>query len=53
MKVLCLSGRNGGALKNIADLSMVVPSDRTPRIQEIHTFTIHLLCEMIENELYI
>ena len=53
MKVLCLSGRNGGALKNIAVLSMLVPSDRTPRIQEIHTFTIHLLCEMIENELYI
>lgn len=47
-----LLGGDGGELRDLCDISLVVPSDKTPRIQEIHTFTIHLLCEGIENTLF-
>lgn len=52
MTVICLLGRDGGKIKNMADIALVVPSDSTPRIQEIHTFTIHMLCEMIEKNVF-
>jgi len=47
-----LLGKDGGNMKNMCDLSLVVPSGQTARIQEIHTFTVHLLCEGIENMLF-
>jgi len=53
IKTVLLSGKDGGKLKNICDYSLIVPSNETPRIQEIHTFTVHLLCEMIEKDLYV
>lgn len=43
-----LSGKDGGAIKNLCDYSLVAPSDDTPRIQEIHILCIHILCEIIE-----
>lgn len=46
---ICLLGKNGGELKNHCDLSIIVPSNNTPRIQEIHTMIIHIICEEIEN----
>ena len=49
--VVGLLGKNGGKMKDICDLSLVVPSDSTPRIQEIHTFTIHLLCQIIDEKI--
>ena len=52
MKVVGLLGRSGGAMSEICDISLVVPADNTPRIQEIHTLTVHLLCEMIEKGLF-
>ncbi|MCI5787546.1 D-sedoheptulose 7-phosphate isomerase [Helicobacter trogontum] len=45
---LSLSGRDGGLIKNLCDYSIIVPSDDTPRIQEIHILCIHILCELIE-----
>jgi D-sedoheptulose 7-phosphate isomerase len=47
-----LLGKDGGILKNLCDYVLVVPSDETPRIQEIHTFTVHVMCEGIENEIF-
>ena len=47
----CL-GKDGGKIKDLCDVALVVPSNSTPRIQEIHTFTVHLLCEMIEKEAF-
>lgn len=47
-----LSGKNGGALKEVADLSIVVPSENTARIQECHITIIHVLCRLIEKTLF-
>lgn len=48
-KTIALSGRDGGKMKEIADLNLIAPSKDTPRIQEMHIFIIHCLCEMIES----
>lgn len=52
MLVVGFLGKGGGKIKDMCDIALVVPSDSTPRIQEIHTFTVHLLCEMIEREVF-
>ena len=50
--VIALLGKKGGAMKDLAELSLVVPSDSCPRIQEIHTMSVHVLCEYIEQALF-
>ena len=50
--VLALSGRDGGRLKDVATLSLVVPAQATERIQEGHITLIHLLCELVERDLF-
>ncbi|RMG44060.1 MAG: SIS domain-containing protein [Candidatus Dadabacteria bacterium] len=47
-----LTGKGGGRLKDIADLSIVVPSDNTARIQESHIMIGHILCGLIEQQLF-
>lgn len=49
IKIMALLGKNGGELKNICDLSMVVPSQNTPRIQEMHILIGHIICQQIDN----
>lgn len=49
MKVLGLLGRDGGKLHTHCDLSIIVPSASTPRIQECHITLIHLLCEALDD----
>jgi D-sedoheptulose 7-phosphate isomerase len=46
-----LLGRDGGKLKPLVDLPIVVPSDDTARIQEAHIFLGHVMCGLIEKEL--
>jgi len=53
MKTVALTGNDGGALIKIADLSLVVPSSSTPRIQETHILIGHLLCELVEHYLFL
>jgi D-sedoheptulose 7-phosphate isomerase len=48
-RVLCLSGKDGGAMSEQADLTLVVPSQEVPFIQEAHLTIIHLLCKLIES----
>ncbi len=43
-----LSGRDGGELKSLADLSFVVPSQKTARIQEAHIMIGHIICERVD-----
>ena len=43
-----LSGRNGGELKSKVDLSIVVPSEKTARIQESHIMIGHIICERVD-----
>ena len=47
---ILLSGKDGGIIREIADHSIVVPSDNTARIQELHTFILHAWLELVENE---
>jgi len=49
---LGLTGRKGGKLKEAAQRCICVPSDQTPRIQEIHILVGHILCEIVEQELF-
>jgi len=48
-KTVGLSGKTGGRLSKISDLSLVIPSTNTARIQESHITVIHILCELIED----
>ena len=48
MRTIAITGRDGGALRGMADHAVVVPSDETQRIQEVHTLIVHVLCELIE-----
>jgi len=50
-KTIGLTGGNGGKLAEVADLVLIVPSDITPRIQEVHITIGHIVCELVEKEL--
>ena len=52
MFVIGYLGKDGGKIKDLCDIALVVPSNSTPRIQEVHTLTTHILCEMIEKEMF-
>lgn len=52
VKVVALTGAKGGALKQIADLTLNVPSDVTHLIQEYHLPLYHLICMCVESELF-
>jgi len=46
-----LLGNNGGRLKEIVNLPIVIPSKDTARIQEVHITIGHIICEIIEEDL--
>ena len=50
-RVIAFSSRDGGQLRAIADHSIIVPTERTDRAQEIHLCIEHAICEIIETEL--
>jgi len=50
-KVLAMTGRSGGRLKDLADVALCVPADSTPRIQQGHLALLHLLCGLVEDNL--
>jgi len=49
--ILSLLGKSGGKLKAISDIAVVVPSEETARIQEVHQLMVHALCEGVERRL--
>jgi D-sedoheptulose 7-phosphate isomerase len=49
---IALTGNNGGTIAEMADHSLVVPSNNTPRIQEVHITVGHVICEMVEHLLF-
>lgn len=51
IKSVCLLGKDGGLLKNLSDLSIIIPSESTARIQEAHIFIGHYFCGYIEEKL--
>lgn len=52
MKVIALSGKDGGKLKELADVALIVDSKMTDRIQEIHIKLIHIFIEAVERRLF-
>jgi len=51
IKTVALSGGDGGEIAKVADVSLLVPSVVTARIQEAHITIAHIICEIIEQEL--
>jgi D-sedoheptulose 7-phosphate isomerase len=49
---IALTGRGGEVLKPQVDFCLCIPSEETPRIQEAHILTGHILCEIIEQGLF-
>ena len=45
-----LLGKDGGKLKDLVDLPIIVPSNSTPRIQECHILIGHIICEIVDRE---
>ena len=49
--VVALLGRTGGELKDLADVALIIPSDDTARIQELHLAIEHVICDLVEDRL--
>jgi D-sedoheptulose 7-phosphate isomerase len=49
-KVLALTARDGGQLRGLADVAIVIPTDRTDRAQELHLAIQHVICELVEGD---
>lgn len=49
---VALLGKDGGAIKKLADLALIIPSNDTPRIQEGHITTIHIMCDLLEKAIF-
>lgn len=50
--VVGFTGRGGGAMAELCDICFRMPSDETPKIQEGHEFLGHLVCGLIESEIF-
>ena len=50
-KTVGFLGHKGGHIKNIVDIPLIVNSNSTPRIQEVHRTTAHIICEMVEKNI--
>ena len=48
IKVISLTGNDGGKLKSISDLNINIDSESTQRIQEMHILIGHIICDLIE-----
>ncbi len=51
VRTIAMLGRGGGQCAGLADVELCVTSSVTARIQEVHHFLLHALCEMIEVDL--
>jgi len=49
-KIITLTGKDGGKMKNLGDINIIIPSNNTPRIQEMHIMIGHMICNFIDNE---
>ena len=52
LRTIALLGRDGGELKHMAELAIIVPAQTSDRIQEMHIKLLHILVESIERALY-
>jgi len=52
IETIALTGNDGGDLAKVANYSLIVPSNSTPCIQEVHMAVGHILCEMVEAQIF-
>lgn len=52
MRTASLLGKDGGKTRSMSDIEVIVPSDNTPRIQEAHILIIHIICELVEEQIF-
>ena len=52
MTTVGFTGKNGGAMRDICDIMICAPSQDTPRIQEAHILVGHIICQLIEQEMF-
>ena len=50
-KTLGLTGRDGGIMNELCDINLIIPSNNTSRIQEMHILFGHIICQIVDNEL--
>ena len=50
-KTIGFSGKDGGGMNDVCDVNLVVPSDNTPRIQEMHILFGHTICQIVDDNL--
>ena len=50
--VVSFIGNNGGEMKDISDVNLIIPSNNTARIQECHTLLGHTILEIVENKMF-
>ncbi|MDP2929428.1 MAG: D-sedoheptulose 7-phosphate isomerase [Candidatus Omnitrophota bacterium] len=52
MKTIALSGSDGGSMKREVDISIIVATKDTPRIQESHIMIAHIICALVEDGMF-
>lgn len=52
MKTIGFTGEGGGKMKPLSDYLIAIPSKDTPRIQEVHILIGHIICELVEAEIF-
>ena len=52
IRTVALTGGDGGQLAPLADISLIVPSRNTDRVQEVHIVIGHILCEIAEDKIF-
>lgn len=52
LKTIAMTGASGGEMRKTADILLNVPSEDTPRIQESHIMLGHIICELVEKNLF-
>jgi len=48
LRTIAMTGRDGGAVGRAAEIHVNVPSESTPRVQEVHRTLLHVICDVVE-----
>jgi D-sedoheptulose 7-phosphate isomerase len=51
LKTIALTGRDGGSIGRAADIHVNVPDQNTQRVQEVHMTLLHVMCELVEEQI--
>jgi len=51
IKTIAFLGKSGGSCSSLADFSIIIPSNDTARIQEMHLFLLHIICDLLEKKI--